>query len=64
MSAGHGVLANRQPRGRVERCAVSGKIQYRTRRKALRRNSERTISSQAYLCQHCGLWHVTRRQAA
>ena len=46
-----------------ERCEMSGKIQHRTKRKALRGSGSRAhnLVLRAYVCPHCGFWHSARR---
>ena len=51
-------------RRKIALCPESGKRQYRTRRKALRSNGGSKIlfrrAADAYICRHCGFWHITR----
>lgn len=49
---------------KVERCAESGKVIYRTRRKVLRENGKVSgrggfRAGDAYICRFCGFWHLT-----
>jgi hypothetical protein len=50
---------------KMARCPTTGKVQHRTRNGALvhlvRLTKSRAadgITREAYLCQHCGTWHV------
>ena len=45
------------------RCESSGKIQHRTRRKALRGSGNRThnLVLRAYVCPDCGFWHASTK---
>lgn len=46
------------------RCETTGKIQHRTKRKALRgsgsRSTNRVLS--AYECPYCGFWHASTKR--
>ncbi len=47
-----------------QRCETSGKIQHRTRRKALRGSGNQNHHAvlRAYLCPDCGFWHASTKR--
>lgn len=46
-----------------QRCDTTGKIQHRTRGKALRGsgNNNHGIALRAYVCPDCGFWHASTK---